>query len=316
MRWCMTLTLAAAFTLVACSDDAAPPHDTAGDVVEADIDVAAEVEVDDHDSAAPPPTPPEGFTYLPAGSFTMGSPRDEEGRDDDEVQRQATITRGFFLKITEVTQAEWEDVMGTEPARHAACGADCPVERVSWYDALVYVNTLSEREGLAPCYTLSICRETPGAGCGPDLGTCADGFVCELVEFEGLACEGYRLPTEAEWEYAARAGSPEARHGALDDVAWHADNADGAPHPVASKDPNAWGLYDMLGNVWEWAHDGYAPYLGPATDPIGTESRHARVNRGGSWADHPRHARAARRNSMPPGVRDQRLGLRPARTAP
>ncbi len=225
-----------------------------------------------------------------AGSFTMGSPTSEDGHFSDEAQHPVTLTRDFWLGVTEVTQAQWRAVMGSNPSYHGGCEY-CPVENVSWQDAVAFLNALSDREGLARCY---------------------DGAT-----FRGLDCEGYRLPTEAEWEYAARAGTTGARYGDLDAIAWHSGNSGGEPHPVGQKQPNAWGLHAMLGYVWEWVQDWYASYPGGAvSDPQGPASGGRRVLRGGSWDYEARNARAADRLGDAPANRSVNLGLRVARSVP
>ncbi len=235
---------------------------------------------------------PTGYVAIQPGRFIMGSPPSEEGRDGDETAHRARITRGFWLKETEVTQGEWAPVMGSNPSPHGACGsANCPVVHVSWLDAVTYCNRLSEREGLPQCYTISRTSAT----------------------FAGLSCRGYRLPTEAEWEYAARAGTTGARYGPLDAIAWTASNSGPSLQPVGRKQPNAWGLYDMLGNVWEWTQDSYGKYERAAADPTGPKLR---VFRGGSWNARPSHVRAAIRSGDLPHLRYGHLGFRPARSFP
>jgi len=235
-----------------------------------------------------------GFVYIAPGTFTMGSPSSEEGRDSDETQHQVTLTRGFYLQATEVTQGEWQRVMGSNPSRFASCGSDCPVETVSWLDAVGYANALSRAEGYSECYDSS--GNVQGGGSIYD-------------------CTGYRLPTEAEWEYAARAGSTGARYGTLDQIAWYSGNSGRQTHRVGELQANAWGLYDMLGNVWEWTHDWYGPYGGSFTDPSGPASGSYRGLRGGSWGGDASYLRSADRGSYDPSARNNNVGFRLARTA-
>ena len=220
------------------------------------------------------------FVGVPAGSFVMGSPEDEEGRFDWEgPQREVTLSRGFWMGKYEVTQGEWEAVMGSNPSRYEECGARCPVETVSWEDVQGFVARLNEREAAA-----------------------------------GSAAR-YRLPTEAEWEYAARAGTTGARYGELDEIAWWSGNSGRTTHPVGEKRANAWGLHDMLGNVWEWTADWYGDYSsGAVTDPTGPSSGSYRVYRGGGWIDFARDVRSAHRYSSAPGLRYDGLGFRLVRT--
>jgi formylglycine-generating enzyme required for sulfatase activity len=241
------------------------------------------------------------WVQVRAGAFTMGSPRGEEGRDRDETQHAVTLTRGFVMQSTEVTQGQFREVMGYNPSQFSSCGAECPVEGVTWHEAAAYANGLSAREGLGACYSCS--------GSGP-------GVTCAPVG-EPYSCRGYRLPTEAEWEYAARAGTTGPRYGDLDAVAWHNGNAGGTTHPVRQKQPNGWGLYDMLGNVWEWCHDWSGDYPGGAArDPAGPGAGSNRVLRGGSWFTGAGHARAAARTWFTPGHRDGAFGFRTVRSSP
>ena len=217
------------------------------------------------------------FVGIPAGSFVMGSPEHEEGRYSDERQREVRISQGFWMGKYEVTQGEWEAVMGTNPSGFPECGARCPVERVSWDDVQEFIRRLNERES-------------------------ASGYV-------------YRLPTEAEWEYAARAGTTGARHGELDEVAWYSDNSGRTTHPVGEKQANAWGLHDTLGNVWEWVADWYGEYpAGAVTDPQGPDTGTTRVIRGGGWSSSAGDVRSADRGHGSPGGRGNGLGFRLVRT--
>ena len=255
---------------------------------------------------------PAGFVLVPAGTFTMGSPLDEPGRDDDEVQHEVAITRPFYLQTHPVTQSQWCELMGDNPSRFSSYGDDCPVENVNWYEAIAYANARSQEEGLEECYALS-------------------GSDSRTVTFKGLHCEGYRLPTEAEWECAARAGRQtafyngpiiESGSGAepnLDEIGWYCANSGDSTHPVGEKAPNAWGLYDMLGNVWEWAWDWYGGdyyEISAPQDPLGPSEGSARVGRGGSWASVARLARAAYRYKGDPRSGSFNVGFRLARSAP
>ncbi len=216
--------------------------------------------------------------WIPAGTFMMGSPAWNVFALGDESHHRVTLTKGFWLMEHEVTQGEWQAVMGENPSSVKACGPTCPVEQVSWDDAVAFIERASARDGVT-----------------------------------------YALPTEAQWEYAARAGSTFTYAGSdtAVDVAWTSENAEGSTHPVCQKERNGWGLCDMSGNVWEWTADGYAAYpSGAAVDPTGPNEGASRVLRGGSWADDPRLARVAFRTFVDPGFRYRYLGLRLSRTVP
>ena len=233
---------------------------------------------------------------IPAGEFLMGSSKDEDedAYDDELPQHRVRITRPFYLGLTEVTQGQYRAVTGQAPS-NCKGSDDLPVEQVSWTDAIQFCNALSEREGLRPYYQF-------GAG-----GQSGGG--------------GYRLPTEAEWEYACRARN-QARYDFGDDAArlaeyaWFRGNSDAKPHPVGQKRPNDFGLYDMHGNVWEWCVDAYDPkYYGrsPVDDPRDASQAEDRVIRGGSWSYIPRYCRSAVRYWTTPGKRAYNLGFRLAR---
>jgi formylglycine-generating enzyme required for sulfatase activity len=245
------------------------------------------------------PSGPFETAYCPPGRYTIGSPATEPDRDDDEGQHEVVLTQGFEMGVYPVTQALWLDVMGQTPSEFSD-GADAgrrPVESVSWYDCVRFCNRLSARFGLAPAYAIDD-GEEPAVQCD-------------------FSAPGFRLPTEAEWEVAARAGQRSLYAGGddVDKVAWTTQNSGGETHPVGLLRPNAWGLHDLSGNVWEWCWDGYGPYPeGCVMDPVGPTSAPSLINRGGSWNEDPLYARVASRDCNPPGDRFSNLGVRLLRT--
>ncbi|MDR0841822.1 MAG: formylglycine-generating enzyme family protein [Acidobacteriota bacterium] len=214
------------------------------------------------------------MVYVRGGTFTMGCTA-EQGNDcwDDEKPAHEVTVRDFYIGKHEVTQAEWKAVMGSNPSRFK--GDNLPVEQVSWNDAQEFIRKLSTMTG-----------------------------------------KNYRLPTEAEWEYAARGGSQSrgfkySGSNSIGDVAWYYGNSGNKTHPVGTKRANELGIYDMTGNVWEWANDWKGGYSsGSQTNPVGPSSGSLRVNRGGSWYYDARFARVSSRYEYEPGFRIDILGFR------
>ncbi len=214
------------------------------------------------------------FVLVSPGAFVMGS---ETGESDERPAREVTISRPFYMGVCEVKQKQWEALMGSNPSY--SWGDDLPVERVSWHDCQRFLARLQEKVG--------------------------QGMIC-------------RLPTEAEWEYACRAGT-RTRYcfgddeNALEKYAWFTGNSGGRAHNVGGKKPNAWGLYDMHGNAWEWCADWYeANYYagGPTHDPAGPVLGDARVSRGGSWYYDAKAVRSPFRFKCHPAAQLMDLGFR------
>ena len=232
---------------------------------------------------------------IPKGDFMMGALEDDgDAWDSEKPRHKVTLTRDFLIGKYPVTQALWESVMGSNPSRFK--GASRPVEKVSWFDVVAFCNKLSELEGLEPAYSIN-----------------GKNVTCNWD------AKGYRLPTEAEWEYSARGGEYHKYAGSdnVDEVAWYDDNSEGETHPVGQKKPNGFGLYDMSGNVYEWVWDWYGDYSGQkGTDLVGADSGSYRVYRGGCWYGRARDARVSRRNGGDPTCRAGNLGFRLSRITP
>ncbi len=217
------------------------------------------------------------FIKIQPGCFQMGSPTSESGRDDDETRHRVCLTQHYELGQYEVTQGQWEKVMGSNPSHFSDCGSNCPVEQVSWNDVQEFIRKLNRKTG-----------------------------------------RRYRLPTEAEWEYACRSGGRDEKYCGGNDVnslGWTDDNSGHKTHRVGQKRANGLGLYDMSGNVSEWVEDWYGSYPSSSvTDPKGPSSGSGRVGRGGSWSYYARDLRSADRNFLSPDYRYVVLGFRLART--
>jgi len=240
----------------------------------------------------------ENMIYVEGGTYEMGDHFNEG--DSNELPLHEVTLSSFYIGKYEVTQGEYEELMGTNPAYDYGVGDEYPVHNVSWYDAVEYCNALSEQQGFTSCYNLS-------------------DYSCDF------SANGFRLPTEAEWEYAARGGvnwtdnhrySGTTDH--LIDYAWYYDNSGYQTHEAGTKSPNKLGIYDMSGNVWEWCNDWYlSDYYDSSsgTDPLGPESGSSRVFRGGAWNYIASYSRTANRYYFSPGSSFSSLGFRLARSS-
>jgi uncharacterized protein YjdB len=275
-----------------------------------------------------------GMKWIKAGTFTMGSPGTsnppaETGRQTNETQHEVELTKGFYMGIYPVTQAEYQAVTGNNPSNFKTSSggdnpANRPVEKVTWYDAVEYCNKLSEQEGLTPVYTIT--GRTPAA-------TAATPYpITSATVTADWDADGYRLPTEAEWEYACRAGTTTAYNTGATvssaDTGWYTSNSSSRTHVVGEKKANDWGLYDMHGNVPEWCWDLYVAEYGTAkqTDPRGASTGTERMLRGGSYYGAATLIRSAARDRATPSKQfngdggmfgdDPYLGFRIVRNAP
>ena len=226
------------------------------------------------------------------GTYVRGSPAGERGRSNNEGPQHQVTVSSFYMGIYPVTQAEYQEIMEKNPSQFK--GPNLPVEQVSWFEAIEYCNKRSLKEDLTPAYTVN----------GSNVQWNRDA-------------DGYRLPTEAEWEYACRAGTqtPFYSGDSVNDAGWHSGNSGGRTRPVGEKQPNAWGLYDMHGNVLEWCWDWLGNYtVGVQNDPQGPASGTNRVYRGGCWRFETYQARSAYRFGNNPYLKSFILGFRVVRS--
>jgi formylglycine-generating enzyme required for sulfatase activity len=258
---------------------------------------------------------PGTWVKVSGGTFTMGAASGTPCWVANEAAHTVTLTRGFWIQTTKVTQAQFQSVMGYQSSLAYLCTPDCPVENVSWHEAAAYCNQLSTREGRGLCYSCS--------GLGQSVS-------CTPTSATIYTCAGYRLPTEAEWERAYRgsttagfytgqeptySGNCTLPDPTSDAIGWYCGNSQNKVHPVTSKPPNPLGLYGMAGNVYAWVHDWYGPStLTATTDPTGLASGVARVTRGGAFGDVQRYMCANARLSMVPTARSGSVGFRCVRT--
>ena len=259
------------------------------------------------------PNVPE-MVYVEGGTFTMGCTEEQEADcfNDESPAHEVTVN-SFYMGKYEVTQGEWESLMGENPSHFSDCGSNCPVENVAWYGVVVYCNRLSEQAGLTPCYYSDNEFTNVYGKSGQTWSLPNAGEV-----YWQIAANGYRIPTEAEWEYAARGGMQSegykfAGGNDVSAVAWYSDNSSSSTHAVGGKAPNELGLFDMSGNVSEWCWDWWdSNYYSESIrcQPQGPNSGTLRVLRSGGEDGNTRSCRVSRRGSGNPGNSYVSLGFR------
>lgn len=255
---------------------------------------------------------PEGFAYIPAGEYTQGAPLSDPLRLEDETPHQTTITRPFLIGQNEITRQEWTNLRFYFNGEDLDCGEICPAHHLNWYEAIAWTNQRSLADGLPLCY-LSPSSTAPY--------TLDNAIYQDEPQWpDGTDCRGWRLPTEAEWEYAAKANTTTPwlcgnNVSCMDAFAWYGINTD-QPRTVGIKEPNAWEVYDIIGNVEEWVWDRYAPYPEEAqTDPTGKPTGLERVTRGAShFVQSPEFLRTSSRSYQHPDSRRDYIGFRIVRT--
>jgi formylglycine-generating enzyme required for sulfatase activity len=276
--------------------------------------------------------PVAGLVWIEPGTFTMGSPESEPGRHADETQHQVTLTQGFWIGTTELTVAQWREVMGTDLRGHLAD----VIKDDTLYDFQGRKRTIRDFMNMSADGDIGRYLGNEDDALPMYFASWNDAmdFCARLTERErkaGRLPAGYQytLPTEAQWEYAVRAGTTTATFAPnIDDIAWYGANAsqgyagktvgrsNAGPRAAGLKQQNAWGLRDMTGNLWEWCLDYYGPYpAGSVTDPMGPDTGTARVNRGGSFGSAPASVRSANRASNPQAEASAYRGFRLALSA-
>ena len=265
--------------------------------------------------------PPENMVLIPAGSFDMGDHFGEGGNSELPVHNVSLSA--YYMNKYEVTQLEYETLIGSNPSNTSyGIGAAYPVNQVSYYDIMVYCNKLSIEKSLTPCYTID--GSTNPADWGTIPTSSDDTWNAVICDF---SVTGYRLPTEAEWEYAAKGGASWEDHNRysgcieetdLPDYAWYSSNSGSTSHEVGTKLPNQLGLYDMSGNLYEWCFDWYgSDYYGisPASNPSGPASGSYHILRGSNWAFSASSLRNTYRFYNYPDYLSTYVGFRLVRTA-
>jgi len=252
------------------------------------------------------------MVHVPGGSFQMGNNDFIVERVTSPKPLHTVTLSAFSIGKYEVTQALYESVMGYNPSyfNGFADSSKRPVEQVTWYDALEFCNKLSEKERLQPVYAINDRKPATGYP------------ITSATVVANWSKNGYRLPTEAQWEYAAKGGNGSPGNytysgsNNIDEVAWYGENSGGAPQVVGTKTPNELGIYDMSGNVWELCWDWYGDYSSEAqTDPLGASSGPGRVDRGGSWLARAQYSHSAHRGYLNPFYRSYFIGFRVVRPA-
>jgi len=279
--------------------DADSDADTDSDT-DADADTDTDTDADTDTVCGDYPAPASGITFacVPGGSFTMGcTPGQSNCGDDESPTFDVTLTHNLWVAVTEVTQDQYMSVVGTNPSNNTACGGSCPVESIHWDDAAAYANAMSDAEGLTKCYTCD------GTSCFPSV--------------DPYTCDGYRLATEAEWEFAARCGVDLTYSGSTvsSDVAWTGLNSGETIHAVGTLAANGCGIYDMSGNVWELVQDYYGPYTSDAkSDPRGQTTGSEHGLRGAGYSSRGGSAHVSERESTGLDVSGKAIGIRITRT--